>query len=188
MDPKLSIPSRKSKIVTIFGSSRPKAGSPEYEDALLLGKKLSSAGISICTGGYGGIMEAASKGAEGSGVQIIGVTTSIFSPTPNEYVNVQVHTQSLYERLEKLVHFGDGYIILKGGTGTLVELSLVWELMNKNIINEKPILTVKDFWKPVIELLDKELAYEGKESCSRFVRVAADAGDAANKMIDALAG
>jgi len=176
------------KIVTIFGSSRPTEGSKEYEDAELLGKKLSAAGISVCTGGYRGIMEAVSKGAALSDAQIVGVTSAIFSPTPNKYVNMQVHTQSLYERLQKLVELGDGYIILKGGTGTLVEFSLVWELMNKSFIREKPIIVVTDFWQPIVDLLDKELAFEGLESCTKYVTIAKDASEAATIMITSLLG
>lgn len=175
-----------SKVVTIFGSSRPKEDSKEYQEAEILGRKLSSAGLSVCTGGYRGIMEAVSKGASQSDVNIIGVTSAIFSPTPNQYVNMQVHTMTLYERLEKLIELGSGYIILKGGTGTLVEFALVWELMNKNMVPEKPIIAVTEFWKPVVSLLDTELAFEGLESCTRYVKIAKDASDAANIMIAAL--
>lgn len=179
-------PHKPTKVVSIFGSSRPKEDSPDYQEAEGLGKKLSVAGLSVCTGGYGGVMEAASKGASKSEVNIIGVTSAVFSPTPNQYVNVQVHTMTLYERLQKLIDLGNGYIILKGGTGTLVELALVWELMNKNLISEKPIITVTDFWKPVVDLLDTELAFEGLDSCTKYVRIAKNASEAADMMIGAL--
>ncbi len=112
-----SISRTSGKIVTIFGSSRPGENTKEYLDAELLGKKLSAAGFSVCTGGYRGTMEAVSKGAFQSDANIIGVTSAIFSPTPNQYVNMQVHTMTLYERLQKLVELGDGYIILKGWNG-----------------------------------------------------------------------
>ncbi len=181
-------PPKPSKIVSIFGSSRPKEDSSEYREAELLGKKLSEAGLSVCSGGYRGIMEAVSKGASQSQGNIIGVTSAIFSPTPNQYVNMQVHTLTLYERLQKLIELGNGYIILKGGTGTLVEFALVWELMNKNMITEKPIIAVTDFWKPVIELLAAELAHEGLEPCTKYVRMAKDVSEAADMMIEALLG
>ena len=174
------------KIVTVFGSSRPAEGSKEYEDAELIGKRLSQAGISVCTGGYGGIMEAVSKGASNSDVKIIGVTSAAFSPTPNQYVNIQVHTASLYERLEKLVEIGDGYIVLKGATGTLVEFAAVWELMNKDIIDRKPIVLVTDFWKPVVDLMNKALTAEGHEARMGYVRIIGDAPQAAEAMIASL--
>ena len=187
-DTQTSQPSKTGKIVTIFGSSRPTEDSKEFQEAESLGTKLAAAGISVCTGGYRGIMEAVSKGAFQSNVHIIGVTSAIFSPTPNKYVNMQVHTQSLYERLQKLVELGDGYVILKGGTGTLVEFSLVWELMNKNMIKEKPIVAVTDFWKPIVDLLDKELTFEGLESCTKYVKIAKDASEAAAMMTTSLLG
>jgi uncharacterized protein (TIGR00730 family) len=176
------------KIVTVFGSSRPQEGSREFQDAELIGKKLTAAGFSVCTGGYRGIMEAVSKGAsqQNKDANIIGVTSAIFSPNPNQYINIQVHTSTLYERLQKLIELGNGYIVLKGGTGTLVEFALVWELINKNIIQEKPIIAVTNFWKPVIDLLNQELAHEGLESCTKYVKIAKDASEAADMMIEAL--
>ncbi len=179
-------PSSGGKIVTIFGSSKPKEGSPEYEDAMLIGEGLASSGISVCTGGYGGTMEAVSRGASKSDIKIFGVTSAVFSPNPNEFVNVQVHTQSLFERLQKLVELGDGYIILQGGTGTLVEFAMVWELMNKSIISGKPIIAVTEFWKPVIDLLGHELSSEGMASCAQYVKIARDAREAAEMMIHSL--
>ena len=101
---------------------------------------------------------------------------------------MQVHTMTLYERLQKLIEIGNGYIILKGGTGTMVEFSLVWELMNKKMIVEKPIIVVTDFWKPVVDLLATELAYEGLEPCSKYVKMARDSSEAADMMTEALLG
>ncbi|MGC8654034.1 MAG: LOG family protein [Candidatus Kryptoniota bacterium] len=162
------------KIVTIFGSSRPRPGDPEYRFAESLGEKIASSGMSVCTGGYRGIMEAVSKGASRYDVEVIGVTVETFSREPNEFVNLQIHTKSIYERLQRLIELGDAYVVLKGGTGTLVELSLAWELINKNIIAEKPIVITDDFWKPVIDLLDSELQFEGKMSCTRFLKIVKD--------------
>jgi|YelNatPaOPRAMG01_1025707.scaffolds.fasta_scaffold00893_24 uncharacterized protein (TIGR00730 family) len=159
------------KIITIFGSSRPRPGDPEYSFAESLGEKIASSGMSVCTGGYRGIMEAVSKGASRHDVEVIGVTVDTFSREPNEYVNLQIHTKSIYERLQRLIELGDAYVVLKGGTGTLVELSLAWELINKNIIAEKPIIIADEFWKPIIDLLDRELQFEGMMSCTRFVKI-----------------
>ncbi len=176
------------KIATIFGSSQPDEGSKEFEEAELIGKKLSSAGISVCTGGYGGTMEAVSRGASQSDVKIIGVTSASFSPAPNRYVNVQVHTRSPFERLQRLVEIGDAYAVLKGGTGTLVEFAAVWELMNKNIIGEKPIVLIGDFWKPVFDLMSKALKEEGHEWRTGYVKTALNASEGSDMLIDLLTG
>ncbi len=174
------------KIVTIFGSSKPVEGSPEYEDAVVIGRRLASRGISVCTGGYRGIMEGVSRGASESEVKIIGVTSAVFSPSPNRYVNVQVHTKTIFERLQKLVELGDGYIVLKGGTGTMAEFAMVWELINKERMAKKPIVLATGFWKPAVDLMVQELASEGNESGARCVRIAKDAADAADLMIKSL--
>ncbi len=61
------------RIVSIFGSSRPRPGESEYDEAFELGKEIARAGYTVCNGGYEGIMEASSRGAEESGGSAIGV-------------------------------------------------------------------------------------------------------------------
>ncbi|MDQ3804788.1 MAG: LOG family protein, partial [Acidobacteriota bacterium] len=60
------------KIVTIFGGSKCNEDSPEYADALEVGRLLAEAGFTICTGGYLGVMEAASRGARERGGRVLG--------------------------------------------------------------------------------------------------------------------
>ncbi len=100
-------------------------------------------------------MLAAAKGAAEAGGEIIGVTCSAFkSSRANEYVTREIVTVSLDERLDMLVKLGQAYIVLPGGTGTLLELAKVWELKNKGFLNaDKPIILLGGFWKPLIELI-----------------------------------
>ncbi len=86
---------------------------------------------------------------------MIGVTCSAFADsTANEYVTREVKTASLEERLGTLVRLGDAYVVLPGGTGTLLELAMVWELKNKRFLDRaKPIILMGEFWKPVVELV-----------------------------------
>jgi len=65
------------KIITIFGSSKPLNNEEQYLNAYQLGKQLAQVGFDICTGGFNGIMEAASKGAMEGGAEAIGVTVSL---------------------------------------------------------------------------------------------------------------
>src|ERR687886_31555 len=51
------------RIVTIFGGSKCGEDSEEYTQARRLGQLLAEAGFTICTGGYLGVMEGASRGA-----------------------------------------------------------------------------------------------------------------------------
>lgn len=140
-----------AKIITVFGSSRPREGDPDYEEARALGRVLGDAGMSVCTGGYGGVMEAVSRGAKESGGRTLAVTAEFFAPTANRWVDKEIRVKTWEERLFELIRLGDGYVACKGGTGTLVELSVVWEMMNKRVMSGKPFAVLGGFWLPILE-------------------------------------
>ena len=143
------------RIVTIFGTGRAKPGDTAYTLAEETGRLLAEAGFTPANGGYGGTMLAAAKGASQAGGKTIGVTCSAFkSSVANEYISQQIVTSSLDERLEKLIELGQAYVVLPGGTGTLLELAKVWELKNKGFLRErKPIILVGEYWKPLVDLV-----------------------------------
>lgn len=142
------------KTITIFGTANAKFGEPAYTLAYETGKLLAQAGFTIANGGYGGTMLAASKGAAEAGGETIGVTCSAFARTANEYISREIVTDSLDERLDTLIQLGQAYVVLPGGTGTLLELAKVWELKNKGFIEaDKPIILVGRFWKPLVDLI-----------------------------------
>src|SRR3990172_1663563 len=142
------------KIVTVFGTGRAKAGDSVFELAYEVGGELARAGFTIANGGYGGTMLAGAKGAAEAGGEVIGVTCSAFKGKANEYVSREIVTGSLNERLNTLVKLGRAYIVLPGGTGTLLELAMVWELKNKGFLDgEKPIILLGEFWKPLVDVV-----------------------------------
>jgi uncharacterized protein (TIGR00725 family) len=116
------------KIITVFGSSRPEDGHADYVEALELGRALAAAGFSVCTGGYTGVMEAVSRGASESGGRVLAVTSTFFRSRTNRWVEEETRVATWQERLFELVRLGDGYVACKGGTGTLVELAVVWAI------------------------------------------------------------
>jgi uncharacterized protein (TIGR00725 family) len=158
------------KVITVFGSSRPRDGDPEYLEALEVGRALAREGFSVCNGGYGGIMEASARGAKESGGETIGITVESFARTANRWIDRELRKATLPERIAVLVDSADGYVVLKGGTGTLLELAYVWEFINKKFIPEKPIIIVGDFWTRVVETLKDELLWEGLGDCTKFIR------------------
>jgi len=141
----------KIKIITVFGSSHPQDGHTDYAEALELGRALASAGFAVCTGGYGGVMEAVSRGASEAGGHVLGVTSSFFRSRPNRWVKEETSMPTWHERLFELVRLGDGYVACKGGTGTLVELAVVWEMVNKKAMEQRPFVVLGDFWQPIID-------------------------------------
>ncbi|NUP88780.1 MAG: LOG family protein [Candidatus Sumerlaeia bacterium] len=135
--------------VTIFGSNWPEPRSEPYEDAREIGKGLAQAGITVCTGGYRGTMLAASEGARSQSGEVIGVTVSPWGP-PNEFVTQSIVCDALLPRLERLVELGDAYIVLPGGTGTLLEIALVLELQFKGSMEPRPLWFLGTQWQPVL--------------------------------------
>jgi uncharacterized protein (TIGR00730 family) len=157
------------KVITIFGNARVGKNRKEYIDAVELGKLLAQSGFVVCNGGYGGIMEASAKGAKSYCGKTIGVTVQTFTRMPNQFLDEIIPKPNLLERLQKLIELGDAYVVYKGGTGTLVELALSWEYMNKGLMKEKPIIIIGNFWKPVVKTLKEELAWEGLENCTKYI-------------------
>ncbi len=150
------------KTVTIFGSSIPDAETEIYREAQTLGRRLAEAGFAICNGGYGGLMEASARGAREAGGHTIGVTCEIWSSSANPWITEEVRTHTFMERLLTLSERGDAYIVLPGGTGTLAELALVWEMMNKSTLSRsvggrRPLVVMVPYWRPVIECLKQEI-------------------------------
>jgi len=139
------------KIVTVFGSSRPESGDPDYEEARALGKALAQRGFAVCTGGYGGTMEAASRGAKEVGGKTYGVTAEFFGKNANAWIDVEIRKTTWDERLFTLIKMGDGFVACKGGTGTLVELAVVWEMLNKSVMTDKPMVVLGNFWRPILD-------------------------------------
>jgi uncharacterized protein (TIGR00725 family) len=139
------------KIVTVFGSSRPRAGDAEYEEARALGKLLAQRGLAVCSGGFGGVMEGVSRGGKEGGGKTYGVTAEFFKRKANDWVDTEIRLGTWEERLFELIRLADGFAVCKGGTGTLVELAVVWEMLNKSVIAGKPIAVVGDFWQPILD-------------------------------------
>ncbi|MHC4170182.1 MAG: LOG family protein [Planctomycetota bacterium] len=168
------------KVITIFGTSRARAGDPIYMIASETGYILALAGFTIANGGYGGTMLASAQGASEAGGEIIGVTCSAFRARANKYVTREIVTESLDERLDTLIELGQAYIALPGGTGTLLELAKVWELRNKGFLKaDKPIILMGEFWKPLVELLATD-----DPECGGYVELADDPEQAVSLIRD----
>jgi len=110
------------RIVTIFGGSKCCEADPEYTQARRVGELLAEAGYTICTGGYLGVMEAASRGARDRGGRVVGIVMNQFKAEPNRYLTDKVATPHFYERLQRLITRSVGFIAIRGGMGTVTEL------------------------------------------------------------------
>ena len=145
------------KIVTIFGGSKCKEGSEEYGEALTVGRLLAEAGFTICTGGYLGVMEGASRGAHERGGRVLGIVMNQFKSEPNRYLTEKVASAHFYERLQNLIERSVGFVALRGGMGTVTELSLVWNKLQTKVIEPRPLVLLGDFWQRVVESFRQNL-------------------------------
>ena len=152
------------KTITVFGSSLPKEGEEQFIFAETLGRELAQNNFNVCTGGFGGIMNAVSKGAVSAGGEAIGVTVDLWNIKPNEYLTQEIKCKTLFERIEKLISLGDGYVILQGGTGTMLELATVWEFINKRMISPKPIVAHSEMWKEIVGIMEKQIETEKRKN------------------------
>lgn len=142
-------------VASVFGSSRVRPGAAEYDEAWELGQELAARGIAVCSGGYRGVMEAVSRGASEAGGKTIGVTSSAFRARANRWILEEVRVKSWQERLFELIRRGSGYVVCQGGTGTLAELAVAWEMLNKGMMREKPLVVLGPFWVPVLERVNE---------------------------------
>src|ERR1700682_1209896 len=147
--------------VTIFGGSRVEPDSDEILAAQRLGRALAERGFDVVTGGYNGVMEAVSRGARGAGGHVIGVTVDViartFEVSPNAFLDQEVRTAALLERIDKLVELGAAYVVLPGGAGTCGELGIVWNLALFGALQNKPVIVVGRGWERVLRTMIEEL-------------------------------
>jgi hypothetical protein len=151
------------RIVTIFGGSRCDEDAPEYEQAREVGARLAANGFTICTGGYLGVMEAASRGAREKGGRVLGIVMNQFKAEPNRFLTDKVASQHFYERLQNLIVRSVGFIALKGGMGTVTEVSLVWNKLMTGVIEPRPLVLLGESWKPVVQCWQQNLVVSEKD-------------------------
>lgn len=156
--------------------------SPEYLDAKDLGFRLASAGFTICTGGYLGIMEAASRGAREAGGRVFGIVMNQFKSEPNRYLTDKVATNHFYDRLQNLITRSVGFVAFKGGMGTVTEISLVWNKLQTRVLDRRPLVLIGDCWKNVVESWQENLVVSTDDV--RMLDFARDAEEASRIIIE----
>jgi uncharacterized protein (TIGR00730 family) len=141
-------------VVSVFGGSAARSGSPDWREAERLGLRLGQAGLAVATGGYGGIMEAVSQGAAAAGGHVIGVTCDDIEAwrtvRPNSWIGEEIRVPRLRDRLVRLVEMGDALVAFPGGVGTLSEIALSWSMLQTNSLPARPLVLVGEAWKATL--------------------------------------
>jgi len=145
------------RIVTIFGGSKCGENTEEYRQAMEIGSRLAEAGLTICTGGYLGVMEAASRGAREKGGRVFGIVMNQFKSEPNRYLTDKVASAHFYERLQNLITRSVGFIALRGRMGTVTEISLVWNKLQTGVLEPRPLVLLGENWRKVVASFKENL-------------------------------
>ncbi len=148
--------------VTIFGSARVKPDDPQYKKAEKIASLLAKNNFAVMTGGGGGIMEAANKGAAEAGGVSAGLNIRLpFEQKPNPYANIQVEFKYFFTRKVMFIKYAGAYVVMPGGFGTLDELFEAITLTQTHRIRPLPIIMVgTEYWSGIIEWIKKQLLEE----------------------------
>ena len=155
------------KTIAVYGSSMAKPGEPDYADTIAVGHAIAEAGYAVISGGYAGLMAAASEGAASVDGKVIGVTTAALKKLrgaqPNQWLTDEIHYPTMQERLMHLILEPDGHVVMPGGIGTLTELIMVWELIRSGDLPSRPLILYGDYWVDLLAPM-RQLPYFNAES------------------------
>ena len=145
--------------VSIFGSARTNPDDPQYSKAEAIAALFVKNGFGVITGGGGGIMEAANKGAAEAGGTSVGLNIRLpFEQKPNPYATLQMEFNYFFIRKVMFIKYAAAYVVMPGGFGTLDELFEVMTLVQTRRIRPFPIIMVgTDYWGGLLEWIRNQL-------------------------------
>ena len=148
--------------VSIFGSARARKGDRYYQDAVNIAEALSNAGFSIITGGGGGIMEAANRGARKGSGDSIGLNIRLpEEQAPNAYADTVIHFNYFFARKVMFVKYACAFVALPGGFGTLDEVFEALTLKQTGKIHDFPVILFgTDYWKGLVRWIKQQALRE----------------------------
>jgi len=149
--------------VALFGSARVKEGSVPYEEARAVGKLFGERGWAVVTGGGGGVMEGANRGAQEGGGLSVGFNIVLpHEQAPNPYTDISYTFDHFYARKVCFVRPSEGFVIFPGGFGTLDELYEALTLIQTGTIKHFPIVLFDtEYWHEMIDWIRGDLLADG---------------------------
>lgn len=145
--------------VTIFGSARTPPDDPDYQRTEEIAALFAKSNFAVITGGGGGIMEAANRGAAEAGGTSVGLNIVLpFEQEPNPYANIKLDFKYFFIRKVMFIKYANAYIIMPGGFGTLDELFEAVTLIQTHRIKPFPLILVgSDYWNGLIDWIKSNL-------------------------------
>jgi uncharacterized protein (TIGR00730 family) len=150
-------PSKRERYrVTIFGSARARPGTFVYEETRRVARALAELGCDIVTGGGPGLMQAANEGAAEAGAverdRSIGIRVDLpFEQEGNPFVTEVFEHRTFFTRLHHFVLASDAFVVAPGGIGTVLEATMVWQLLQVRHLTDTPLIFAGDMWKGLVE-------------------------------------
>jgi hypothetical protein len=145
--------------VSIFGSARVGVEDPHYKLAQKTAYEVARAGFAVITGGGGGIMEAANKGATVAGGKSVGLNIELpKEQLPNEYQNIPLSFKYFFVRKVMFLKYAHGFIVFPGGYGTMDEFFESAVLIQTLRQASFPIvLMCSEYWNGLVEWMEEKM-------------------------------
>jgi uncharacterized protein (TIGR00730 family) len=148
--------------VTIFGSARAQPGTFVYEEVKRVAAALAEMGCDIITGGGPGLMQAANEGAASVNAaertRSVGIRVELpFEQEVNPFVEQAFEHKTFFSRLHHFVLTSDAYVVSPGGIGTVLELMLIWQLLQVKHVRDTPLILVGNMWAELVDWAKKNL-------------------------------
>src|SRR5436853_4590239 len=150
-------PSKRERFrVTIFGSARARPGTYVYEEVKRLAAALAEMGCDIITGGGPGLMQAANEGASAANApernQSVGIRVELpFEQEVNPFVEQAFEHKTFFTRLHQFVLMSDAFVVVPGGIGTVLELMMIWQLLQVKHVHDTPLILVGKMWAHLVD-------------------------------------
>jgi uncharacterized protein (TIGR00730 family) len=148
-------PSKRERYrVAIFGSARAKPGDFAYEEVKRAAAAFAQMGCDIVTGGGPGLMQAANEGASsvGHGAASVGIRVDLpFEQEVNPFVEQAFEHRTFFSRLQHFVLASDAFVVVPGGIGTVLEMFMIWQLLQVRHVENVPLLLVGKMWPGLVD-------------------------------------
>lgn len=164
---------RQNYRVAIFGSARLKRSTPAYDAVKKLAAELTKMGCDIISGGGPGLMQAANEGAHSvhpkASKRSVGIRIALpFEQEVNPFVGQAYEHRTFFSRLHHFMIMADAFVVVPGGIGTLLELSLAWQLLQVSKLYNTPLILVGKMWGELVEWGRRSMLEKGNELASEI--------------------
>jgi uncharacterized protein (TIGR00730 family) len=149
--------------VALFGSARVGRDHPAYVAARETGRLFGERGWAVVTGGGGGVMEAANRGAQEGGGLSVGFNIELpHEQRPNDYLDIEYTFAHFYARKVCFVKPSEGFVIFPGGFGTLDELFESLTLIQTGKVLHFPVVLFgSEYWTDLLDWIRDEPLRDG---------------------------